>query len=316
MSRGGSRRGHDRDNTPQVGPDGWAVASGPSRPANKAGDLTNFGKIQKGGGGLSFGPASVFTKKDAKRDSASLSRVSSNTNMFQMLQAEAAGEAPAGTAAATAVAASSSRPSRPSSRTTSVDLTSNTPPEPVQSAQRTKLNLLPRSKPIVSDKSEPSPAPSHEDEEGEEGEIIEKDSGKPSMSKEQAEKKVDQDCKEFFAIRDLDEGEEYFSVLPSVHRHILVGKLVMSALEAKEADAKLVADLFERAVARNLCSPATFEEGFTPAAEALDDIAIDAPKAPSLMAMMMKGAKLDEERRTRIANKSMDSEKLLGLLSS
>ncbi|KAL5532025.1 hypothetical protein ACEPAF_5589 [Sanghuangporus sanghuang] len=73
-----------------------------------------------------------------------------------------------------------------------------------------RLNLLPRSKPLP-EASQPSPAESHADEDGEEGEIIEKDSGKPSMSKEQAEKKIDQDRKEFFAIRDLDEGEEYFS---------------------------------------------------------------------------------------------------------
>ncbi|EJD08038.1 uncharacterized protein FOMMEDRAFT_101459 [Fomitiporia mediterranea MF3/22] len=311
MSRGGSRRGQDRDGNAQVGADGWAVASGPSRPPNKAGDLTNFGKIQKGST-MTFGPSSVFTKKgDTKRDSASLSRASSNTNMFQMLQAaEAAGETPV------AVASTSSRASRPSSRTASVDLThGGAPAESAAPTQRPKLNLLPRSKPLL-ERSEPSPAKSHEDEEGEEGEILE-DTGKASMSKEDAEKKVEQDKKEFFAIRDLAEGEEYFSVLPSEHRHILVEKLILYALEAKEADAKLVADLFERAVSRNLCSPASFEEGFGVAAEVLDDIAIDAPKAFSLMAIMMKGAKLDvdEERRTRIASKSMDSEKLLGLLA-
>lgn len=86
MSRGDSRRGHDRDGGAQVGPDGWAFAPGPSRPENKAGDLTNFGKIQKGSGAmLSFGPASVFTVKgDNKRDSANLSRDSLNANMFQL----------------------------------------------------------------------------------------------------------------------------------------------------------------------------------------------------------------------------------------
>ena len=52
-----------------------------------------------------------------------------------------------------------------------------------------------------------------------------------------------------------------------------------------------------------------------PTAELHDDIAIDAPKAFDLMAIMMKGAKLDEERQSRIANKSMDNDKLLKLLS-
>lgn len=307
MSRGGSRRGQDRDGGPQVGPDGWAVASGPSRPANKAGDLTNFGKIQKGSGAMSFGPASVFTKKgDSKRDSATLSRASSNTNMFQMLQAaEGATEPP--------VAPTASRISRAASRTASVDLTHNAPVESAP-VQRPKLNLLPRSKPLP-ESSQESPARERPDEEPEEGEINERDTGRSSMSKEQAEKKVDQDKKEFFAIRDLDEGEEYFSALPTEHRRILIEKLVLHALEAKEAEARLVADLFERVASRNICSPATFEEGFLPTAEMLDDIAIDAPKAFNLMAIMIKGAKIDEERRTRIASKSMDSDKLLALLS-
>lgn len=315
ISRGGSRRGHDRETGSQVGPDGWAVASGPSRPANKAGDLSNFGKIQKGGT-MTFGPTSVFNKRSdsSKRESANLSRASSNTNMFQMLQAEASGETqqaaiPAAAAAATA------RSSRPASRSASIDLTNN-PLEPAQPTQRPKLNLLPRSKPLA-EKSEETPVSSVPDDDREEGEIREKSSGsRSSMSKEQAERKVDQDKKEFFAIRDLSEAEEYFSALPTEHRHILVEKFVLAALEAKEADAKLVGDLFERAISKNLCSPASFEEGFVAAAELLDDIAIDAPKAFQLMAIMMKGAKLDEERRTRVASKSMDSDKLLSLLSA
>ena len=43
----------------------------------------------------------------------------------------------------------------------------------------------------------------------------------------------------------------------------------------------------------------------------LDDIAIDAPKAFNLMAIMMKGAKSDEEQQSRIAGKSMDIDKHL-----
>ena len=100
---------------------------------------------------------------------------------------------------------------------------------------------------------------------------------------------------------------------------MLIDKLVTTALDKKEPDAQLVADLFTRAVSKNFCSPATFEEGFTPNAEFLGDIAIDVPKAPQLFAIMLKGAGLDknEERRTRIADKSPDTrEKLLELLSS
>ncbi len=66
MSRGGSRRGGDHGEHPQVGPDGWAVAggsSGPPRPPPKAGDLSNFGKISKSGTPMNSGPNSVFTGK-------------------------------------------------------------------------------------------------------------------------------------------------------------------------------------------------------------------------------------------------------------
>ena len=84
MSRGGSRRGGERGDHPQVGPDGWAVAGGPaSRPATKAGDLSKFGKIDKSAP-MTFGPSSVFQKGDKSKSRESTIRQGS-TNMFSML---------------------------------------------------------------------------------------------------------------------------------------------------------------------------------------------------------------------------------------
>ena len=103
--------------------------------------------------------------------------------------------------------------------------------------------------------------------------------------------------------------------LPPEHQFRLVDKLVSSAIERKQADAQLVADLFTRATEKELCASSSFEEGFLPTAEMLDDIAIDAPKAFDLMAIMMKAATLGDEQRQRISEKSMDSDKLLALLS-
>jgi translation initiation factor 4G len=137
----------------------------------------------------------------------------------------------------------------------------------------------------------------------------------PSMSETDALKKIGNDVKEFFAIRNLDEAEDYFTKLPSAHRHLLVEKLVTFAIESKEADAKLVGDIFAQASEKNLCSASAFEEGFIPVAELLDDIAIDAPKAFDLMAIMLRGAKLGDESKNKIAGKSMDSDKLLALLA-
>jgi translation initiation factor 4G len=174
--------------------------------------------------------------------------------------------------------------------------------------QRRELSLLPGTKPVEST----TPAAS-EHVSGDDG--GEDDGSAGTISEADASKKVDEDLKELFAIRNVDEGEEYFK-LPAEHQHLLVDKLVNKAIELKEAGAQLVADLFARAVEKGLCVPDTFEQGFLPIAELLDDIVIDAPKAFNLMAIMMKGAGLatDDERRARIAGKSMDSDKLITFL--
>jgi len=142
------------------------------------------------------------------------------------------------------------------------------------------------------------------------------DEASPEMSDEDAKKKIAEDSKEFFGVRNLDAAEVYFSALPSQHHHDLVGGLVSAAVGSGEADAQFVADFFSRAASKELCSPVAFEEGFAPIAEIIDDIAIDAPKAFQLFAMMIKGAEFNEERRLRVASKSIDSDKLLALLSS
>ena len=131
-----------------------------------------------------------------------------------------------------------------------------------------------------------------------------------------ATQEIKEDVKEFFNVRNLDEAEIYFSTLPSRYHRSVVNKLASSAVESKEPDAKLVADLFTRAKSKGLCSPDAFEEGLTPIAEIIEDIAIDAPKAWALFATMVNGAELDEEHRTRLASKSTDSDKLLASLLS
>jgi translation initiation factor 4G len=297
MSRGGSRRGGDRGGGPagEQQADGWSVAGGSTpRPPPKAGDLSNFGKINKSGP-VVMGPSSVWAgKKDAAKRDSTLTRVNSSSNMFMMLGRD--GEA---------MPETGSKPSRPSSRRTSVDLGSSGAIEP----QRKKLQLLPRSKPVEEENKVNGGSADRSEDEGD-------DETPQALSEDEASKKIAEDIKEFFSIRNIDESEEYFAKLPPEHHHQLVDKMVSRAIESKEADGKLVADALARAAEKNLCSISAFEEGFLPVAELLDDIAIDAPKAFHLMVTMMKGAGLDkdEERRTRIAQKSMDSDKLLELL--
>ncbi|KAL7277793.1 hypothetical protein ACG7TL_008736 [Trametes sanguinea] len=291
----GRKCGGDRGDHQQ--PDGWAVAGGATaaRQATKAGDLSQFGKISNKSTPMTFGPSSVF-QKDSKSKSreSTLSRQGSS-NMFSMLSAN-----PAITAEVT-----SAKSSRPPSRKSSIDLGSGGAPE--APPHRRKLQLLPRSMPLENKPgSTPGTSTAASEDEGAES------TNEPSMSVEEAKTRIEEDSKEFFSIRDLDEAEVYFTKLPAEHRHLLVDKLVTRAVESKEADAQLVAYLFERAHAKNLCSPATFEEGFMLTAKIIEDIAIDAPKVLNLFALMLKGAHLheDEERRARLTSKSMDSEKL------
>ncbi|PBK82776.1 hypothetical protein ARMGADRAFT_1067997 [Armillaria gallica] len=135
------------------------------------------------------------------------------------------------------------------------------------------------------------------------------------MSDKDAKKKIEEDIKEFIAVRILDEADVYFTQLPAKHHPLLVDKLISYAVELTEADAQLVAELFSRASTKSLCTLANFENGFAAVLEFLDDIAIDAPVAFKLMATMMKGPAFDDEQRRYLASKT-GSVKLLGLLSS
>jgi translation initiation factor 4G len=231
---------------------------------------------------MTFGPSSVFSgKKDNKRES--LSRTSSSSNMFSMLsQGDATADA-------------SSKPT----------------PEPAAAApaQRRRLILAPRSKPAEEGTATAEATPAGSDNSESE------DDAAPEMSKDDADKKIAEDSKEFFAVRNLDEAEVYFSALPAVHHPRLVEKLVGTAVEGKEALAQLVADFLGRVVSKELCSVDALEEGFSPLVEILEDIAIDAPKAPTNMALMLKAASFDDERTARIAAKSMEPDNLLALLS-
>lgn len=280
MSRGGSRRGGERGEVSQTNADGWAVAgNAASRAPPKAGDLTNFGKISKNTA-MSFGPSSVFAAgKDKGNKRETISRTNSSSNMFSMLQSA---ELP------TEVAK---------------------PPEP----QRKRLILQPRSKPAAADEQtqESATAKSESGSEEDEASVME-------MSEEKVQAKIAEDVKELFTARNLDEAEGYFSSLPSAHHHKLVDKLVSTAVEQKESDAQLVADLFGRLAAAKdqLVSRDAFEEGLTPIAEIIEDLAIDAPKAYPFFAIMVKAVDFDEERRRRLADKSTDSERLLDSLSS
>ena len=169
--------------------------------------------------------------------------------------------------------------------------------------QRKRLVLQPRCVPV----DVTSPTGESESSHSEEEASIE-------MTEEAALKKISEDLKEFFAVRNLEEAEVYFGGLPAQHHHFLVDKIVSTAVESKEEDAKFASQFFALAASKELCSAASFEEGLTPVTEIIDDIAIDAPKALQLLAMMVKGASLKGKQLSNLASKSLDSDKLLALL--
>jgi len=305
MSRGGSRRGGNRDAAEAPHPEGWSVAgsTAPARQPPKAGDLSQFGKISKATP-ISFGPGSVFAGKkgtDPKNRDPPMTRTpSTSSNMFSMLQnSDAVVEPP------------TSKGSRPPSRKPSVDLGAGSAPELIP--QRRRLQLLPRSRPVGEESKVSTPAVS---EAGSDDETGGETGTHTPMSEAEAKTKIGEDVKEFFGVRILDEAESYFSGLPAEHRHLLVDALVMKSIDMKEPDVTLVSDLFVRVREKDLCSPAVFEEGFNGLAELLDDLAVDIPKAWPYFVILLKGSGLeqDEERRGRIAEKTMDPDKLNGLL--
>ncbi len=123
------------------------------------------------------------------------------------------------------------------------------------------------------------------------------------MSAAEVKAKVEEDLKEFFALRDLEEGVSYFEALSLEHRPRLIEGLVGKALDSKEVDVKLVAELFSRAADADLAPPETFEEGFAPMMEFLDETALDVPAAYHFVAMLLKGAKVGDEVVESLGNK-------------
>lgn len=234
---------------------------------------------------MNIGPSSIFPAgKSERRESATISRPAS-ANMFSAnSESVKRGQAP-------------SRPSRKPSANPGAGGVPNAP------IQRRKLNLLPRPVSTDDQRDQGFPAPS-----------TATGSGLP-MSEASAKTRVEEDCKEFFNVRDLGEAEAYFSRLPAEHRHLLIDKLITTAIDAKESDVTLVADLFARAAERDWCTTDAFEQGFMPTAEFLDDIALDVPKAVAHLAAMLMATGLGDERKRRIAEKSPEcSTKLLGAL--
>lgn len=109
----------------------------------------------------------------------------------------------------------------------------------------------------------------------------------------QAETSTVVNVQEFWNCRSIEEGKHYFAVTAPEHRHLLVSKLASSALDKKENDVKLVAELFS-SVAGETCPEESFEAGLAGIVVTVDDLAVDVPKAYSFFALLLRGSKLSQ----------------------
>ncbi|PWY99982.1 hypothetical protein BCV70DRAFT_103516 [Testicularia cyperi] len=266
ISRGGSKRGQARGD----GPDGWSTVGGvapPPRPS-KAGDLSAFGKIERGTSGrpLSFGPSTMLGRKNLGKGSEDGSqpptRTSSQTNMFSLLNQAGEGEA-----------------------------------APAEEPQRPKLNLAPRTKPLPGSEKEG-------EDKDEDGDAAGKGDGAAAdMSDEEAKRKITNDIKEFLEIKDVNEGVEAYTALPKSRQAEFVESIVGTVLEKKKDDVANVASLFAKLSEAGHLDEDTAFKGFEPHMEFLDDAAIDIPAIYSFMADLLIGSMLSQDKIEELGGK-------------
>jgi translation initiation factor 4G len=123
------------------------------------------------------------------------------------------------------------------------------------------------------------------------------------MSAEQAKRKIKEDIKELFMLRQPSEAEAYFSSLPPEFRWQLVTELVSKAIDAKPVDVQLVSDVFSVAASKSLVDEAQFSQGFTKDMEYLQDTSTDSPNAYGNIASLLKAANLSQAAVESLADK-------------
>lgn len=245
---------------------------------------------------MQFGPSSVFSKKERRESTSSVTRASSSSNMFAALNSSEA------TPDAGSVGSRTANSTRPPSRKGSIDLSASSLAE--MTPQRKRLLLQPRTQALASDTG------SVRDDGGSvigQSEFGDEDAASTAastsaaqagpaqgMTLEQAKRKIKEDLKELFMLRLLNEAEEYFSALPPEFRVHLVEELFHRAVDARAADVQLIADVFDLAASKSLVDEEQFSRGFAQDMEYLEDTSTDSPNAYGNVANLLKAAKLSQ----------------------
>jgi translation initiation factor 4G len=247
---------------------------------------------------MQFGPSSIFSNKNDKRESASVTRASSSSNMFAALNSNEA------TPDAASVGSRTANSTRPPSRKGSVDFSVSSVAD-----GRRKLLLQPRTQAVASDAGsfrDDAGSAIGQSEQGDDDAASGTASTAPmGMSAEQAKRKIKEDIKELFMLRQASEAEVYFSSLPPELRWQLVEELVSKAIDAKPADVQLVSDVFSVAASKSLLDEAQFSHGFTKDMKYLQDTSTDSPNAYGNIASLLKAANLSQAAVERYARCSL-----------
>ncbi|KAI9286704.1 hypothetical protein BC943DRAFT_359276 [Umbelopsis sp. AD052] len=273
MSRASSHRGKEmqRENSSSsVGPDGWSTVgnASPTGPARKAGDLANFGKIERsksrngvlGPGSSPFASLSAVNRQGSKsgekkvvseeKASASASSDSIGTaNMFSALGGEGHEDEKA-------------------------------------PLERKRLQLLPRgasatgdvvASPVAETPTEPAAA-----------------AAAPKMSEDDAKRKIKNMYEEFYGIKDKNELYECIKDLGSNEFHPQWVQYGMGVVESKAENVELVKEVFSGAQERELISKDDFRKGIQQFMDEIyEDLRIDVPLAPKYVPELITAAGFD-----------------------
>nr|ODN97506.1 translation initiation factor 4G [Cryptococcus depauperatus CBS 7855] len=275
ISRGGSRAGRDRRDG-GLQPGEWQAVQSGARTLSRPTDFSGMGKnMSASGNAPSFGPSSVFASRKGKGNTAGMttppiSRQPSSANMFSALNDAHEAEAAGGDGG-----------------------------EP--GAQRKRLNLAPRTKPIPGGEGEMEV----EAEVEVEGEGVGESGGgegTEEMSEERAKAKIDVDMKELWGEKDLGGSRnpvdivEYFVSLPESRRPLLAERLVSDIFRiSKTKEAQIVAQGWRMALDQQSVTVDVLRQSLEGRMATLDDEAIDFPGAYSAVAYLVRGIDLSQE---------------------
>lgn len=137
------------------------------------------------------------------------------------------------------------------------------------------------------------------------------------VSEEQVKLQLSAAVSDFLNSGGLGAGERALHDLPTEHRWRFINKVVLAATLCKGlSNARLVSDLISSVASNELCSSDCIVLGFSRVMEVLDVVAQHTPDASSRVAIMLKGAHLNNVQLVGLVEQAAgyEREMLVGLL--